>query len=182
MNKSMNILALREKYSKKYGEKCSDERGAVALFTALTMLILIFFVGLAIDLSMVFMDKSDLDDLCQVVCEDRYVHDDLVRFANDPAQATVSYVTTALVSNGFTGEFEVTFNESSRSKNKRVIDVDVTLTRESPLFFLKLFGASSPTVSSTVSYEDVYGEGGDDVVWAPVASASSYNGTYRRVI
>lgn len=159
-----------------------DERGAVSVIAALTMVIMIFFMGLALDMSMVLMDKSELDNLCQVVCDDRYVHDDLVRFSDNPAQATVDYTTAALVSNGFSGELEVAFDESSRAKDKRVIDVDVTIRRESPLYFLKLFGASAITVSSTVSYEDVYGEGGDDVVWAPTASTSSYNGTYRRVI
>ncbi len=161
---------------------CREERGAVSVFAALTMIILIFFVGLALDLSMVLMDKSELDNLCQVVCDDRYVHDDLVRFSDDPAQATVDYTTAALVSNGFSGELEVTFDESTRSKDRRVIDVEVTIKRDSPLYFLKIFGASSFNISSTVSYEDVYGEGGDDVVWAPSKSASSYNGTYRRTI
>lgn len=159
-----------------------DEQGAVAVFTALIMIVLIAFVGFALDLSMVFLDKSELDNLCQVVCDDRYVHDDLVRFADDPAQATTDYVSTALASNGFSGELEVSFDESLRSTDRRVIDVDVTISRESPLYFLKIFGASSITVSSTVSYEDVYGEGGDDVVWAPAASQSTYNGTYKRVI
>ena len=157
------------------------ENGSVSVITALTMVVMIFFVGLAIDLSMVLLDKSELDGLCQVVCEDRYVHDDLVRFADDPAQATVSYVSTALASNGFSGDLEVSFDESYRAKDRRVIDVDVTIKRESPLYFLKIFGMSSFTISSTVSYEDVYGEGGDDVVWAPSASASTYNGTYRSV-
>lgn len=158
------------------------ESGSISVITALTMIAMIFFVGLAIDLSMVLLDKSELDGLCQVVCEDRYVHDDLVRFADDPAQATVSYISTALASNGFSGDLEVAFDESHRTKDKRVIDVDVTIKRESPLYFLKIFGASSFTISSTVSYEDVYGEGGDDVVWAPSASTSTYNGTYRSVI
>lgn len=158
------------------------ENGSVSVITALTMVVMIFFVGLAIDLSMVLLDKSELDGLCQVVCEDRYVHDDLVRFADDPAQATVSYVSTALASNGFSGDLEVSFDESYRAKDRRVIDVDVTIKRESPLYFLRIFGMSSFTISSTVSYEDVYGEGGDDVVWAPSASASTYNGTYRSVI
>lgn len=159
-----------------------DESGSVSVIVALTMVVMIFFVGLAIDLSMVLLDKSELDGLCQVVCEDRYVHDDLVRFADDPAQATVGYVSAALVSNGFSGDLEVSFDESYRAKDRRVIDVAVTIKRESPLYFLKIFGMSSFTISSTVSYEDVYGEGGDDVVWAPNASASTYNGTYRSVI
>ncbi len=148
------------------------------MFVALTMIIMIFFVGLALDVSMVLMDKSELDNLCQVVCDDRYVHDDMVRFADDPAKATVDYATSALASNGFSGDYEIEFKES-RSKDKRVVDVDVTIKCESPLYFLKIFGASAFNISSTVSYEDVYGEGGDDVVWAPSASASSYNGTYR---
>ncbi len=158
---------------------CRGERGSVSVIVALTMIVMIFFVGLALDMSMVLMDKSELDNLCQVVCDDRYVHDDMVRFSDNPAQATVGYATSALASNGFSGDYEVEFNESARSKDKRVIDVDVTITRESPLYFLRIFGASSFEISSTVSYEDVYGEGGDDVVWAPSAPVSSYNGTYR---
>ncbi len=162
--------------------KNRDEHGAVSVITALTMVVMIFFVGLALDLSMVLLDEAQLDNLCQVVCDDRYVHDDSVRFADDPADATLNYVSAALASNGFSGELEVKFDESTREKNKRVIDVVVTIKRESPLYFLKIFGASSLTVSSTVSYEDAYGEGGDDVVWAPTASPNSYNGTYQRVI
>lgn len=158
------------------------ERGSISVFTALTMIIMIFFVGLALDLSMVLLDKAKLDNLCQVVCEDRYVHDDLVRFSDNPAVVTVDYVSAALQTNGFTGQLEVAFDESTRDKSRRVIDVDVSIMKSSPLYFMKIFGFSDVKVSSTVSYEDVYGEGGDDVVWAPAVSASTYNGTYQRVI
>lgn len=155
-----------------------NERGDVAISFALMAVILIFFLGLALDMSMVLMDRNRTDGLCQVIGESRFTHRDSVRFSANPAQATVDYVTGVLRANGFEGTAVIAFEESPRHVNHRHISVCVTLYKESPFYFLRLFGANGVTTSSAITFEDDYGEGGNDVIWAPSAAVSSYNGTY----
>lgn len=159
----------------------ADERGSITAPFAASLIALIFFMGLSVDVSMVLMDHGRLDDMCQVVAENRYVHQDAVRFADDPAQASVAYVADTLAANGFEGTAVVDFEESPRTTGHRHIAVTLTLTEESPFYFLRMFGANSVNITSTTTFEDDYGEDADDVIWAPAASVTSYNGSYEVV-
>lgn len=159
----------------------ADERGNITAPFAASLVALIFFMGLSVDVSMVLLDHGRLDDMCQIVAENRYVHQDSVRFAEDPAQASVAYVADTLAANGFDGTATVDFEESPRTTSHRHFAVTLTLTEESPFYFLRMFGADSVNITSSTTFEDEYGENGDDVVWAPSVSPDAYNGSYEVV-
>lgn len=181
------LLAKRSAEEKPTDKTCSvsafvsEEKGNISVTTAVMMVLLVFFMGLSADVSMILLDHGRLDDLCQVVEESRYAHQDAVRFADNPAAATVSYVSETLTENGFKGSAVVNFEEAPRSTGHRHIQVDITLSCDSPFYFLSLFGRDSVSISSTTTFEDDYGEGGDDVVWAPAASVGTYNDSYMLV-
>ena len=155
------------------------EKGNVAFIFAGILIILIFFVGLATDISMVLWHHNRLENTCQLVRDNRYTYQDTVRYSDNPAASFAQCAATTLAVNGYNGKATVYFKEDDPQDNFRHFKVRLVLTDKSSFYFLRLFGQDSVEISSQVDFEDSYGEKADDVVWRPSASALSFNGGYR---
>ena len=72
------------------------EKGNVAFIFAGILIILIFFVGLATDISMVLWHHNRLENTCQLVRDNRYTYQDTVRYSDNPAASFAQYAATTL--------------------------------------------------------------------------------------
>lgn len=154
------------------------EDGNIAAIFAGILIVLIFFVGLATDVSMVLLRHNQLENSCQLVRDNRYTYQDTVRYSDNPAVSFARSASSTLAINGYGGEAIVYFQEDPPQDNFRHFKVRLVLTDECPYYFLRLFGQNSVQVTSQVDFEDSYGEKGDDVVWRPSSPPSSFNGAY----
>lgn len=156
-----------------------SESGNIAVIYAGILIVLIFFVGLATDISMVLWHHNRLENTCQLVRDNRHTYQDSVRYSEDPAASFARCAASTLSVNGYGGEATVYFKEDEPRDNFRHFKVRLVLKDECPYYFLRLFGQDSVQVTSQIDFEDSYGEKGDDVVWRPAASVQSFNGGYR---
>lgn len=155
-----------------------EEKGDIIIITAALFTVLLFFVGIAVDLGMVYFEHSRLDDYCQMVKEDRFTHSNQVLYAENPAYAVGSIAGEVLSENGFSGEAALYFMEDEPQENYRHYKARLVLQKEVPYHFLVLFHQNSVTVSSSIDFEDSFGELSSDKVWHPADDISIYNGRY----
>lgn len=154
------------------------ENGNTTVLFASLIVILIGFIGMAIDIGIVYMRRSDLGNLCQLIRDDRFTHQDSIRFADNPGASTYEIVADAMKDNNFKGEIKVYFFEKKPEPNYRKYITRVELSEDVPVYFLKLFGLKSFKIKAYIDGEDNYGEGNLDRIWHPAMPESAYNGLY----
>jgi|GEM_PF-912970 hypothetical protein len=158
--------------------KAGAEKGNITLLFAATLVLLIFFIGVSLDLGMIYMERNELIDLCQVIREDRFTYQDTIRFAENPGLTSYRIISDTMADNGFDGTVKVYFSEREPESNYRYYRIRTKLSVKYSYSFLRLFGLNSATVSAFVDGGETYGEGINDVVWYPQMPVSRYNGSY----
>ena len=171
-----------------------EERGDILLLAAVFMTVLIFFAGIAVDFSVIYMEKSALDDYCQIARECRFTHDNRVIYAEDPGLELSRIVERALRENGFpeTGSAVLLFSEEPPTECRRSYTAKLMLSEECPTCFLRLFRLDRVRISSEIEFSDEFGlAGGEEAdadlgeemtgylrVWHPVLVEGGYQGKY----
>ncbi len=145
---------------------------------AAALVVMIFFVGLAMDASMVLMAHSRLNSMCQLVAQDHLTYQDTVRYSEQPDTDFSKCIIETLGANGFTNKGELYFTEDVRSENARHYKARIVLHGSCDTYFLKLFGLKKIDFAAQTDFDDTYGEPNDNVVWSPSASASQYSERY----
>ena len=157
-----------------------EEKGSIIAIFTLCLVILIFFVGIAIDFGAYYMKKNDLENLCRIVREDRFIFQDTVKYSDNPAAEFYNIVQDTMNKNGFKGNINVYFKEEAFTAyaNSRSYKMRVELSEPFSFSFLKIFGLSSVMVEAHIDGKENYGESGNDVIWHPGVNVNAYNGRY----
>ena len=154
------------------------EEGNILLIFAGSMILIMFFIGLALDLSMIYMHQNSLQDFLQIIREDRFANQDSIRFSDNPALTTYNIAYDVAEKNGFTGILKVYFLEDEPEHNYRSYKIRVELADESPFYFGKIFGLNKINLRARLDGGESYGEGFADVVWHSPIHVDNYNGSY----
>ncbi len=162
----------------KYFACFSRENGNILLLFAGTLTILIFFVGISMDLGLIYLKRNALMNLCQIVKEDRFTFQDSIRYSDNPGQDSYVMIEDAMRRNNFDGTVKVYFKEKPPESNYRNYQIRTQLSEEYSYTFLRLFGATTTTITVYFDGGETYGEGISDVIWHPSTPVSSYNGSY----
>ena len=163
---------------RKIKEKGNAEKGNVILLFAVTLLILIFFTGISLDLGMIYMKRNELIDLCQIVREDRFTYQDTIRYADNPGLTSYQIISDTMLDNNFSGTVKVYFQEQQPESNYRYYRTQTQLCTDYTYTFLRLFGLTTTTITAAINGGETYGEGLNDVVWYPQLAVDDYNGSY----
>jgi hypothetical protein len=156
----------------------SRENGNILLLFAGTLTVLIFFVGISMDLGLIYLKRNALMNLCQLVKEDRFTFQDSIRYSDNPGLDSYMMIEEATRRNDFDGTIKVYFKEDIPESNYRYYQIRTQLSEEYSYTFLRLFGATTTTITVYFDGGETYGEGLSDVIWHPDSSVSSYNGSY----
>lgn len=159
-------------------KQAADERGDVLVIFAASFMVMLFFVGLAMDASMVLMAHSRLNSVCQLVAQDRLTYQDTVRYSEQPGDDFTTCIMQTLAENQVQGKGEFYFSEDVRTEQKRHYRARLVLQDSCPAHFLRLFGVQKINFSASVDFDDNYGEPTDNVIWSPAASPGAYSGKY----
>lgn len=163
---------------KKLVKAVKSEEGGIILLFAGILVILIFFVGLSLDMGMLYLKRNNMQNLCQLIREDRFTYQDTIRYADNPGLATYQVAARSLESNDFNGQVKIYFCEDTPQFNYRSYRVRTELSEDFSFAFLQILGLSSIKLTVHLDGGETYGEGGDDVIWYPPEPVSSYNGSY----
>lgn len=164
---------------KRMKKRFSREDGNILLLFAATLTLLIFMVGIALDLGMIYMRRNDLIDLCQLARERRFTYQNTIRYAENPGRETYQIVSNAIRENGFDGNITVYFYEQEPTPAHRYYQVRTVLSEQYEYTFLKLFGADTVMISAYLDGGEHYGgEDSTDMIWHPKIPCSKYNGSY----
>lgn len=163
-----------------------EEEGAVLVIFALTLFVLLFFAGLATDFSMLYMRRSELQDLCNLVKTEQFTRQDEIRFANNPGLVMADNVNDLMKANGFYGDVDLYFMEEEVEytdhhepvDNQRAYRMRVVLHEDFPYNFMRLFKQTTAHLTAYQDVEATFGDGGNDVIWKP-GEKDKYNGLYR---
>ncbi len=155
-----------------------NSEGNMLILFACFFVVLTFFLGLSLDIGMIYMKRGEMQNLCQIIREDRFTYQDSVRYADNPGQACYELVCGTASQNGFAGEVKVYFQEEPPAYNYRHYRVRTELIDWYSFTFGRLLGIDETELHVTLDSGESYGEGSTDVIWYPPASASSYNGSY----
>ncbi|WP_313073776.1 hypothetical protein [Lacrimispora sp.] len=154
------------------------ENGNILLLFAGTLTVLIFFVGISMDLGLIYLKRNALMNLCQLVKEDRFTFQDSIRYSNNPGRDSFMMIEDAMKRNHFDGTVKVYFKEVPPESNYRYYRIRTQLSEEYSYTFLRIFGADTTTITVYFDGGETYGEGLSDVIWHPSSPVSSYNGSY----
>lgn len=154
------------------------ERGNIMVLFAGSLIIMIAFIGLSLDIGMLSLQRNSLQNLSQVIREDRFTYQDQIRYADDPAKKSYEIIYNTLEKNGFDGTLKIYFYEFEQFSNHREYRIRTVLTQEYSWSFARVLGMSTTTISSTLDGREIYGEGGVDMVWHSEISPLTYNGSY----
>ncbi|WP_349672914.1 pilus assembly protein TadG-related protein [Lacrimispora sp.] len=158
---------------------CFDrEDGNILLLFAGCLTVLIFFIGISMDLGLIYLKRNALMNLCQLVKEDRFTFQDSIRYSDNPGKDSFTMIEDALRRNHFDGTVKVYFKEDAPETNYRYYKIRTQLSEEYSYTFLKIFGADTTTITVYFDGGETYGEGISDVIWHPALPVSSYNGSY----
>ena len=155
-----------------------QERGNIIVLFALTLVVLIFFIGLSIDISMICLQRNTMQDLCQIIREDRFTYQDTIRYADNPGLTSYQIIYDSLEDNNFNGTVKVYFCEDEPASNYRSYHIRTELSEEYSYSFARIFGFTSRTVTVSLDGGETYGESGNDVVWHSPIAVADYNGSY----
>ena len=167
-------------------KRLSGERGSIIAMFAASLVFLIFFVGLAVDVSMVLWQKNRLSNAAQMVKNNRFVYQESIRYAQNPGDEFAHRAQETLKANGYKGSGDISFNEYKQSNDERKVAIKVTLNDQANTYFLRLFSKDTIPISSSIEFEDTYGyykenpsDSSGNVVWHPSSVPQTYNGHYK---
>lgn len=169
-----------------------QEKGDVIVIFALSLVMLLAFVSLAIDIGMISMKQAAMMDLCQQMRKARLDAKDYIMNADDPARMIYEISNQCAIDNGFRGELKVYYKEdtdpvapTSNWVDRRRYKVRVELKQEYQFAFAAAIFAGPDSQKITV-----YLDGGEQktssfeavgmgtvMVWRP---GSVMKGSYRR--
>ncbi len=163
---------------------CKREDGQVLVLFALLFLVLCFFVGLGIDLSLLYKQRSAMQTALQTVRDNRFTYQDSVRYAENPAAELYKIASNTLADNGCDDQtgLKVYFKEETPQQHYRYFTVRTEITQEYRWVFLNLFGPDTSMVTVYLDGGESYGDGVIENVWHPNHSPSAYNGCYEGVV
>lgn len=165
---------------KKMKKFLEDEKGNVLIIFAGSMVVIAFFLGILIDVSMIYMDNNSMQNLLRIIREERFTHQDTIRYSDNPAVETYNIVRESAMENGFDGEIKVYFKEDEPEIDRsfRSYKVRISLKKESPFYFGRIFGLDTITLGAGLDGGESYGDGSLDVIWYSPIDVSGYNGSY----
>jgi len=155
-----------------------DEDGNILLIFAGSMVLIAFFIGICLDVSMIYMKRNSMQNILQIIREERFTYQDTIRYADNPALTTYHIAYNAAGENEFGGTVKVYFCEEDPEPNYRSYQVRILLTDECPFYFGRIFGLNTMPLRVTLDGGESYGEGSADVIWHSPLPVSSYNGAY----
>ena len=159
------------------------EEGSIIVIFAFVLFVLIFFVGIAMDFGMMYMKKSDMDNLCSMARAECFTYREQIQYCENPGEVTYEVLKKLFAQNGFTGDFEMYFKEDYdpdtwKTSNSRSYKVRVILKDEYQYTFMRLFKQDKATLTASKDIEETFGDGSVDVIWHP--KNVSYNGLYKQ--
>lgn len=163
---------------KKLRKRFAREDGNILLLFAGSLILIIFMIGIALDLGMIYMRRNDLVDLCQLARDERFTYQDTIRYSDNPGRETYNIVANTMRNNGFNGTITVFFFEREPEHNYRDYRVRIQLTEQYRYTFLRLFGGDTVAITTWLDGGENYGESGADMIWYPKLPCSEYNGSY----
>lgn len=180
------VQAMRSAAMRADGASEDGESGNILVMFACSLIVLVFFIGLTIDVSMVLWQKGQLVNDAQLIKNNRFVYQESVRYADKPGEEFEKRALQTLKLNNYEGSGKIYFNEYSRKEEERKVKVRVELNKDANTYFFQVFGVKTIPISTSIDFEDTYGEydkdpSGDSSknrVWHPDDPAASYNGTY----
>lgn len=180
------VQALRSAAMRADGASEDGESGNILVMFACSLIVLIFFIGLAVDVSMVLWQKGQLVNDAQLIKNNRFVYQESVRYADKPGEEFEKRALQTLKLNNYEGSGKIYFHEYSRKEEERKVKVRVELNKNANTYFFQIFGVKTIPISTSIDFEDTYGEYEKDPsgepnknkVWHPKDLASEYNGTY----
>ena len=108
------VHALRSAMMWVDGASDEGEDGNIIVMFACSLIVLIFFIGLAVDVSMVLWQKGQLVNDVQLIKNNRFVYQESVRYAEKPGEEFEKRALQTLKSNNYEGAGKIYFNEYSR--------------------------------------------------------------------
>lgn len=163
---------------KKFKKCSSKEDGNILILFAGFLVLLIFMIGIMLDLGMIYMKRNELTDLCQLAREERFSRQDTIRYSDDPGAETYKIIWDCLQKNGFKGDVKVYFREEQPEWNYRYYKVRIVLSDDYHYTFLRLFHLDTQQITVFFDGDETYGEGGNDMIWHPRKSYTEYSGCY----
>ncbi|MEY8353961.1 hypothetical protein AALB39_11450 [Lachnospiraceae bacterium 54-53] len=154
------------------------EDGNILLLFAGALTVIIFFVGISMDFGLICIKRNALMNLCQLAKEDRFAFQDTIRYSDNPGQDSYRMIEDIMRNNNFDGTVKVYFYERPPESSYRYYQIRTQLSEEYSYTFLRIFGASTTTITVHFDGGETYGEGLSDVVWHPSSPVSGYNGSY----
>ena len=180
------VQALRSAAMRADGASEDGESGNILVMFACSLIVLVFFIGLTIDVSMVLWQSGQLVNDAQLIKNNRFVYQESVRYADKPGEEFEKRALQTLKLNNYEGSGKIYFNEYSRKEEERKVKVRVELNKDANTYFFQVFGVKTIPISTSIDFEDTYGEyekdpsgkPNENKVWHPKDLASEYNGTY----
>jgi len=180
------VQALRSAAMRADGASEDGESGNILVMFACSLIVLVFFIGLTIDVSMVLWQRGQLVNDAQLIKNNRFVYQESVRYADKPGEEFEKRALQTLKLNNYEGSGKIYFNEYSRKEEERKVKVRVELNKDANTYFFQVFGVKTIPISTSIDFEDTYGEyekdpsgkPNENKVWHPKDLASEYNGTY----
>jgi hypothetical protein len=154
-----------------------EERGNIMVLFAGSLIVIIAFIGLSLDIGLLSLERNSLQNLSMVIREDRFTNQDKIRYAKNPGQVSYEIICETLEKNGFDGTVKVYFYEEPPKSNNRVYHIRTVLSKEFSWNFARVVGMTTTPISVSQDGYESYGDKGLDVVWYP-ENTSSYNGSY----
>ena len=134
-----------------------QEHGSVIVIFALSLVTLLTFVSLAIDIGMVRMKQTAMMDLCQQMRKARLDAKDYIMNADNPALMIYEISNQCAIANGFIGDLKVYYREDTDPLlsapgwvDRRTYDVRIELQQEYRCAFAAAFITGSGTLQITV--------------------------------
>ncbi len=154
------------------------ENGDMIILFAGILVVLIFFIGLSLDVGMIVLHRNSMQNLCQLVREDRFTYQDTIRYADNPGLTSYQIIYDTMMDNDFDGTVKVYFNEEIPKYNYRHYRIRTELSKEYDYTFARIFGLTTTTITVSLDGGEIYGESLNDVVWYSSIPVSEYNGSY----
>lgn len=157
---------------------CRQESGNIIILFAGMLVVLIFFIGLSLDIGMIYLQRNSMQNLCQLIREDRFTYQDTIRYADNPGLASYQIIYDTMADNNFNGTVKVYFYEETPQSNYRYYRIRTELSKEYSYTFARIFGLTTTTIKVSLDGGEAYGESLNDVVWHSPLAAANYNGSY----
>lgn len=173
-----------------------QEHGSVIVFFALSLVTLLAFVSLAMDIGMINMKQAAMMDICQQMRKARLDAKDYIMNAADPARVIYEISNQCAIDNGFRGDLKVYYREetdplvpTTHWVDRRTYEVRIELKQEYKFAFAAAIFAGPDTQEITV-----YLDGGEEKtsgvgvegtaetvpVWYP-GTEKTRTGSYKRM-